>query len=229
MGAVGVLGLAGQARVGDDAGDGVLELLGAAEQREGVVVALRHLAAIETGQGGDAFLDDRLGQGEVVAPVAEQVIEALTDVASHLHVLDLIAPDRHAPGVEHENVRSHQHRIAVEAHGDPGIGILALLQVAVDRGLVGMGAIEQALAGDAGEQPGQFGDLGDVGLAIEGHPLRIQAAGQPGGGDLQARTLDARRVVALDQGMVVGEEIEGVGIVGQAGADGGTDGPGIVA
>ena len=72
-------------------------------------------------------------------------------------------------------------------------GSVAGGDVLVDRRLVGVGAIEQALAGDAGEQPGQLGDLGDVGLAVEEHPLRVQPGGQPAGGDLQRRALDARR------------------------------------
>ena len=92
-----------------------------------------------------------------------------------------------------------------------------------------MGAVEQALAGDTGEQPAQLGDLGNVGLAIEGRLVGIQPQRQPGGGDLQARTLDARRVVALDQRVVVGEEIEGIGVGGAAGNDGRANGAGVVA
>src|SRR5690606_10936245 len=94
---------------------------------------------------------------------------------------------------------------------------------------VGVGAVEQALAGHTGEQPAQLGDLGDVGLPIEGRLVGIQAQRQPGGGDLQARTLDARRVVALDLCVVVGEEIEGISLRVAAGDNRRADGPGIVA
>ncbi|MCY1432972.1 hypothetical protein D9M71_489900 [compost metagenome] len=157
------------------------------------------------------------------------MVEALADVAGHLHVLDLVATDRHLVGVEHQDVGGHQHRVAEQAHGHPGVRVLALGDVLVDRGLVGMGAIEQALGRHAREQPGQLGNLGDVRLAIEGHPLGVEAAGQPGGGDFQARTLDALRIVALDQRMVVGEEVEGVHVVRTAGTDRRTDGAGVVA
>src|SRR5262245_29115593 len=92
-----------------------------------------------------------------------------------------------------------------------------------------MGAVEQALGTDAGEQPGQLGDLGNVGLAVESRLVGVQAAGQPGGGDFQARTLDTGRVVALDQGVVVGQEIEGVDVAGAAGNDGRANGARVVA
>src|SRR5690606_41587316 len=87
----------------------------------------------------------------------------------------------------------------------------------------------RSLGRHAGQQPGQLGNLGDVRLAIEGGLVGVQAAGQPGGGDLQARTLDARRVVALDQRVVVGQEVEGVHVAGAAGDDGRADGAGVVA
>src|SRR5690606_28046310 len=59
--------------------------------------------------------------------------------------------------------------------------------------------------------------------------VRIQAAGQPGRGDLQARTRDALRIVGLDQGVVVGQEEEALHPGRARGGDGGTDGTGIVA
>ena len=229
MGVVRILGLARQLRVGDDAGDGVLELLGAAEQRDGVVVALGHLAPVQARQGRHILLDHRLRQGEQLAPLAEQVVEALADVAGHLHVLDLVAADRHLVGVEHQDVGGHQHRVAEQAHGHAGVRVFAGLDVLVHRRLVGVGAVEQTLARHAGEQPGQLGDFGDVRLAIEGRAIGIQAAGQPGGGNFQARALDACRVVALDQRVVVGQEVEGIHVGGTAGDDRRADGAGVVA
>jgi hypothetical protein len=76
----------------------------------------------------------------------------------------------------------------------PAVRVHALGGVAIDRRLVGVGAVEQALAGDAGEQPGELGDLGDVGLAVEPHAVGVQPGGEPGGGDLQRRALHAQRV-----------------------------------
>ena len=121
VGVVRILRFARQARVGDDACDRRLQLLGTAKQRDGVVVTLGHLAPIETGQRGDALLDHRFGQGEELAAVAEQMIEALGNVTGHFHMLDLVTPHRHLVRVEHQDVRRHQHRIAVQAHGDSGI------------------------------------------------------------------------------------------------------------
>src|SRR5690606_15006813 len=107
--------------------------------------------------------------------------------------------------------------------------VLAGLAVAVVGRLVGVGAVEQALAGDAGQQPGQFGGLGDVALAVEPRLLRVQPAGQPGGGDLQRRALHPRRVLDLDQGVVVGEEVEALGAGIAAGGHRRADGADVVA
>jgi hypothetical protein len=180
-------------------------------------------------QGGDAFFDQRLGHGEELLALAEQVVEALADVTGHFHVLDLVAADRHLVRVEHQDVRRHQHRIAVQAHADPGIRVFAVFQVLVHRGLVGVGAVEQALGGDAGQQPGELGDLWNVGLPVEGHSIHIQATGQPGRSDFHTRALDALRVIAFDQGVVVGQEVEGIGICVLAGKNRGADRAGVVA
>lgn len=206
-----------------------LSLPGRAEQRDGVVVALGHLAPVQARQGGDVFLDHRFGQDEELAAVAEQVVETLADVAGHLHVLHLVAADRDLVRVEHQDVRGHQHRIAVEAHGHAGVRVFAGLDIAVHRGLVGMRAVEQALGTDAGEQPGQLGNLGDVRLPVEGRTLDVQAAGQPGRGDFQARALDTSGIVALDQGVVVRQEVERIHVAPTAGEDRRADGAGVVA
>src|SRR5690606_15352538 len=63
----------------------------------------------------------------------------------------------------------------------------------------------------------------------EGHPLRIESAGQPGGGDLQTRALDAQRVIALDQRVVVRQEVEGIDARIAAGEHCRADGAGVVA
>ena len=45
----------------------LLQLLARREQRDGVVVALAHLAAVQAGQRGHRLLDRRFGQHEVLA------------------------------------------------------------------------------------------------------------------------------------------------------------------
>jgi hypothetical protein len=127
------------------------------EQRDGVVVALAHLAAVQAGQGGHVLVHRRFGQHEVLAV---DVVEALGEIARHLDVLDLVAAHRHLVRVEDQDVGGHQHRVHEQAGADAGIVVLALGAVLVHRRLVGMGAVEDALAGHAGQQPGQLGDFG---------------------------------------------------------------------
>jgi hypothetical protein len=50
------------------------------------------------------------------------------------------------------------------------------------------------------------GNLGDVALAVERRPVGVQPGGDPGGRDLQPRRLDAVRLIALDQCVVIGHE-----------------------
>jgi hypothetical protein len=77
------------------------------------------------------------------------VVEALADVARHLDVLDLVAPDRHLVRLEDQDVGRHQHRIHVQAGVDAGVGILALLAILVCRRLVRVRAVQQSLGRDA--------------------------------------------------------------------------------
>ena len=131
--------------------------------------------------------------------------------------------------------RAHAYKASVDKNvesgedPDAGIRVFTALDVLVHRGLVGVRTVEQALGGDAGQQPGQLGNFRNVGLAIEGHTVDIQATGQPGRGDFQTRALDAQRVIAFDQGVVVGQEIERIGIAVAAGEDRRADGAGVVA
>ena len=214
----GLLGFARRARIGHDGQDALLHLGLRHEQRNGVVVALAHLAAVQTGQQGHLFV--HLGFGQHQQVLAIQVVEAAGHVARHLDVLDLVAAHWHLVGLEHQDVGGHQHRVHEQAGGHAIIRLLAGLGVLVDRGLVGMGAVEQALAGDAGQHPGQLGNLGDIALAVEGDTLGVQARSQPGGGDFQRGALDADRVIALDQRVVVGQEVVAFHVRAQAGLHG---------
>ena len=109
--ALGVFGLAGCARIGLDAANQLLELFARCKQGDGVVVALAHLAAVQAGQQLHLGIDLRLGQHEEFLALAEEVVEALGDVARHLDVLNLVASHGHLVGVEHQNISSHQYRI----------------------------------------------------------------------------------------------------------------------
>src|SRR5690606_927798 len=60
-------------------------------------------------------------------------------------------------------------------------------------------------------------------------PICVEARRQPGRSNLKARLLDTLGVVALDQRVIVGQEVERIGIGGTAGDHGGANGTGVVA
>ena len=170
--AFGILGFARRARIGLDVGDQFLQLRAAGKQRDGVVIALAHLAAIQARQGGHAFFDGRLRRYKMFAIA---VVKTVRHVARHFDVLHLIAPHRHMVGVEHQNVCTHQHGVHKQASAHVRVRVGTGCGVFVHRGFVGMRAVEDAFAGHAGQKPGEFGDFGDVGLAVEHHALGVQA------------------------------------------------------
>ena len=176
------LGFAGGFGVGDDAGDLLAHLCSRCKQRDGVVVALAHLAAIQPGQEGDRFFDHRFGQHKVFAI---QVVEAGGHVACHLDVLDLVATHRHFVRFEHQDVGAHEHGVHEQAGGHIAVGVVACGVVFVDGSFVGVGAVEHAFAGHAGQEPGQLRDFRDIGLAVKGDFVCVQARGDPAGGNLQ--------------------------------------------
>ena len=157
-----IFGFARGTGVGHDPRNRAFHVLGAAEQRNGVVVAFGHFAAIKTWQGGHAFFDQCFRHGKELFAVTEQMVEALADIAGHFDVLDLISPYRNLVRIEHQDVRSHQHRVAVQPHGDARIRVLAIFQILVDRRFISVGTIEQTLGRDAGEQPGQLRNFRNV-------------------------------------------------------------------
>ena len=69
--------------------------------------------------------------------------------------------------LEHQDVGTHQHRVHEQPRRHIGIGVFTCFLVLVNGGLVGVGTVEQAFAGHTGQKPGQFGNLRDVGLAVE--------------------------------------------------------------
>ena len=140
--------------------------------------------------------------------LAIQVVEAGRDVAGHFNVLDLVAAHGHLVGVEQNDVGSHQHRVHEQASGHAVVGLGACGGVLVHTGLVGVGAVEHALACHAGQQPGQLGRFGDVGLAVEDDLGRVQPRCQPSGGNLQRGALHAGRVAGLDEGVVIGQKVK---------------------
>ena len=202
------------ARVGDDAGDLFAQMLTWRKQRNRVVVAFAHLAAVQPGKRGHRGFDQRFGQHQLL-PI--QVVKALGNVARHFNVLDLVAPDRHLVRLEHQNIRRHQHRVHEEAGRDVGVRLVACCVIFVHRSFVSVRAVEHAFAGHASQQPGQLGDFRNVRLAVKGHALRVQTGGQPGGGNLQRGLLDAFGLAHFDQRVVVGQKVKALHAGRQAG------------
>lgn len=70
--------------------------------------------------------------------------------------------------------------------------------------------LQQAHGRDAGEDPRQLGDLGNIGLPEEYRPGRIEPQRQVAGGHM-LRVLDHRLgVIQAGQGVIVGDEVETV-------------------
>ena len=84
-----------------------------------------------------------------------------------------------------------------------------------------MGAVHQTLGGDAGQNPVQLHDFGNIALAVEGGALGVESAGKPSGSNGLGGLVNHLRFVAFDDAVVIGEEEEGFGIGVLRRADGG--------
>ncbi len=144
-------------------------------------------------------------------------------------MLHLVAAHGNLVRLEHEDVRSHQHGVHEQARRDIGVRVVARRHVLVDRCLVGVSAIEQTLARHARQQPRELRDLGDVRLPVEENAVRVQPRGQPACRDFQRGTLNARRLVALDQRVVIGKEIKILSARAAARLNGRANGADVVA
>ncbi len=193
-------------RVGLDPHHRLLELLGVAEELQGVVVRLRHLLPVHPG-------DHRHRLGDVglrhLERLAELLVELHREVAGHLDVLLLVLPHRHRVGLVEEDVGRHQYRVGEEAvrGGDP---LRHLVLVAVR-------LLQHPHRADHREEPRQLVYLRHRALAEEDRFLRVQPAGQEGEGHLPDALAERRRVVDRGQRVVVGHEIDrlrGLGLPG---------------
>ena len=120
--------------------------------------------------------------------LAEALVEAAGDLAHQLDVLALVVADRHLGRLVGEHVGGHQHRVEEERRRDQ----LALLR----RLVLELGhAVEVAVGGDRGEQPGQLGVLAHVGLAEEDAALGVEAGGEQDRGRVVEPLAQLGRVV----------------------------------
>ena len=114
------------------------------------------------------------------------MIEALCNIPSHLHVLNLISPDRHFMRIEYEDVCGHQYRIGKQPHSHSEIWVLPGHFVGLHCGLIGMRSIHKTLGSRATQYPTELGNFGDVGLSVEKCFLWVEPECQPRCGNLSA-------------------------------------------
>ncbi len=130
------------------------------------------MASVEPGHQNLAP-DHRFGDDQ---RLAEEVIEALGEIASDLEVLLLIATDRDHVRVVQDDVGRHQHGV-IE---DTGVRGLAL----GERIFIGRPAFELTGRDQAAEDPGELVHLDHRGLPEEHRMLRVEPRREPGGGDV---------------------------------------------
>ncbi len=155
-------------------------------------------------------LDDRLRLREERIAVAvrvdrgaEIVVEFLRDVARQLEMLLLVLADRNVGRAVDQDVGRHQVRIDVQT--DRGVlAVLAGLLLELRH------AVEPAHARDAVEHPGELGVLGHLALVEDDVLVRVDAAGDEGGGHLARRLRQLGRILPDRDGVQVDHAIDAV-------------------
>ena len=165
--------------IGGGAHDGLADLGGRIEQRDGVVGAGGGLAHLLRGivEAHDARADGgQAGVGHDEG-VAVERIEALGDIAREFQVLRLVVADRHDAGLVEQDIGGHQHGVLQQAVADGFLfgGLHLVLRH----------ALQPADGRDAGEHPGELGVGGHGGLHHDGAVLGIDAGGEIERGDLE--------------------------------------------
>ncbi len=118
-------------------------------------------------------------------------------------MLLLVFADRHMGGAIDQNVGRHQRRISVEA--DRGVlAVLAGLLLELRH------AVEPAEPGDAIENPGKLGVLGDLALVEHDVFFRIDAAGDEGRGDFANGVRQLGRLLPYRDGVQIDHAIDAV-------------------
>src|SRR5574344_14747 len=185
-----------------------LERLRLEENFNRIVVGLAHLAAVEAGNHIRRFLNERFRHSEHVLAVL--LIETDRYIAREFHVLLLVLAHRHNVRVEHQDVRVHQARVAIEADNDVRIEILVLGAVRFDFRLVGVRAVHESLRRETAERPAELENFGDVALLVEKTLLRIESEGEPRRGDFVNIVAHLRAVVHGRERVIIRNEIKGI-------------------
>ena len=208
-GRIRILRLSGQLRVRHDLHDRFTQsLFSAFKEGNNVVVALTHLAAVQSRKDRGVFVDQCFGQRKDLLPVSVHLIESCRDISAHFNVLDLITADRNEISLENQNIRCHQDRIAKQAHGHVVVRIFACGFVGFYLCFIGMSSVHQAFGRHTVQNPVEFHRLRKIALTIKMHAFGIQSAGEPSRGNLNTALLNAIRIARLNQSMIVRQEVK---------------------
>ena len=183
-------------------------LFSAFKEGNNVVVALTHLAAVQSRKDRGVFVDQCFGQRKDLLPVSVHLIESCRDISAHFNVLDLITADRNEISLENQNIRCHQDRIAKQAHGHVVVRIFACGFVGFYLCFIGMSSVHQAFGRHTVQNPVEFHRLRKIALTIKMHAFGIQSAGEPSRGNLNTALLNAIRIARLNQSMIVRQEVK---------------------
>jgi hypothetical protein len=155
--------------------------------------------AIQAGYDGYGFNYVLLGQREYLAIV---VVEADSDVAGHFYMLPLVRADWDQVTVENEYVGGLEDRIRKQT--------MIRAETLGDFIFVACAPLQEANRRYAGKQPGQFGDLGHIGLSPEHGFLCVKSQRYV----IRRKVKDVLGQVGrgwiAGQGVVVGDEVEAV-------------------
>ena len=190
-------------RVGEHLHDLAGHLLRRVAEEDGVAQGFAHLGpAVDPGQGGHVA-DEGLGLREDLPSV--KGVEAPRDLPAQFDVGLLVLPHRDDLGLHVEDIG----RLEDGVEHQPQRRVLDLL--IPDHVLKGRDALDPRQGDQHGEQQGQFADLRDVGLQVDGGLLGVDAHRQVIQDDLSdvfAGGQDVRLLRLGGQGVVVGDEQE---------------------
>ena len=155
-------------------------------------------------RAGDQWLRKReegLAKTIALDRSAKIIIEFLGDVARQLQMLLLIVADRHMRRAIDQNVGGHQHRIVEQADRSV-FAILAGLVLELRH------AVQPADARHAVQHPGEFGVFRHLALVEDDVLLRIDAAGDEGGGDFAGVVAQLDRILRHSDRVQIDDAID---------------------
>src|SRR3989344_1023608 len=144
-----------------------LKLLILRKERNGVAVALTHLASVSARDRINARENEGLRDTK---DLAKNPVELQSSVAGNLKGLFLVSPDRDYIRVKEEDVRRHKHWVVENSHINVLVLHLGVLEC--------MRALKVGNSGEAVKNPRKLGGEPHGGLRIEGHLARVQAGSE---------------------------------------------------